>query len=194
MPTQCFKRHLTVVSGTIYVAQRVPAMLGHILYAIYAVLLLCYVSEGYNHDKCHLRSVSSLVCTRREFGTYALSVGNLIVSLVAFNADSATAWTIYLSGQGVISFFLDTCPIMHHVFLAVYIGALLTFAVNVCNENTALWVHFYPMFGFSVFFSIAVIVNNTCGQWCYLTTQAILELYWIVSFVYFTNIYEKSIL
>ena len=168
-------------------------MLGNTLYVIFAVLLLYYVSEGYNHDKCHLRSVSSLVCSRREYGTYALSLGNLIIALIAFKEHHTIAWIIYLSGQGVISFFLDTCPIMHHVFLAVYIGSLLSFAGHVCTENAILWAHSYPMLVFSVFFSTAVVINNTCGEWRYLTTQAILELYWILSFVYFVSVYEKSV-
>jgi hypothetical protein len=168
-------------------------MLGYALYAIFFVLLLCYLAEGYNEEKCHLRSVSSLVCMRREVGAYALSVGNLVISLIAFRADPTIAWCIWLSGQGVVCFFLDTSLKTHHFFLGAYILSLIVFAVHVCEKNAALWVHSYPMFLFSVFFSSAVIVNNTCGDWNFLSTQAILELFWILSFVYFTNIYEKSL-
>jgi len=167
-------------------------MIGYVLYVIFFVLCICYLLEGWNTEKAHLRSVSSLVCTRREIGTYALSLGNLVISLIAFRADSANAWIIYLAGQGVISFFLDTCPIIHHMFLAIYITSLLAFAAHVCEDNSSLWVHSYPLFVLSVFFSAAVIINNTCADYTYLSTQAVLELFWILSFVYFLNIYEKS--
>jgi hypothetical protein len=98
-----------------------------------------------------------------------------------------------LAGQGVISFFLDTCPIIHHVFLAMYIASLLVFAERVCNDNPSLWLHSYPLFILSLFFSVAVVINNTCADYGFLSTQAILELFWILSFVYFVNIFEKSI-
>jgi hypothetical protein len=168
-------------------------MIGYVLYVIFFVLCLCYVAEGYNTEKAHLRSVSSLVCMRKEIGTYALSLGNLVISLIAFRADSTNAWVIYLAGQGVISFFLDTFPIIHHIFLTVYIASLLVFSGHVCNENPPLWLHSYPLFVLSVFFSAAVIINNTCADYTYLSTQALLELLWILSFVYFVNVFEKSI-
>jgi hypothetical protein len=168
-------------------------MLGYALYAIFFVLLLCYLAEGYNEEKCHLQSVSSLVCMRREVGAYALSLGNLIISLIAFRSDPVTAWCIWLSGQGVVCFFLDTSLKTHHFFLSCYIVSLIVFSVHACERNVTLWIHSYPMLLFSVLFGGAVIVNNTCGEWHFLSIQAILELLWILSFVYFTNIYEKSI-
>ena len=90
-------------------------MLGYILYGMFFILLICYCIDGYDYEKCHLRSISGLICTQRECGCFAMGLGNLILFEMVEHTHPVIAWIMWISAQGVLCFFLDTFPAIHHI-------------------------------------------------------------------------------
>jgi hypothetical protein len=166
-------------------------MLGYILYGMFFILLICYTIDGYDYEKCHLRSISGLICTQRECGCFAMGLGNLILFEMVEHTHPVIAWIMWISAQGVLCFFLDTFPVIHHILLATYMFALVWFAITACIEISGFYVHIVPFLLFSVLFGGAVIGNHFNQKWPYMSIQSVFELLWLLSLVYVMSVHEK---
>ena len=71
-------------------------------------------------------------------------------------------------------------------------ASLLYATVEICNEYTYLWLWLYPLIGFTAAFFVVLCIN---WGWhlSFKNAQTILELYWMLSFVYFFAKYEEIV-
>ena len=169
-------------------------MLAYVLYGMLFAILSTYLVPGfgYNFEKHHLLSVSRVICIWREVGHFVASAANLVLFALLQKTMPNTAWVVWVTAQGILSFDVDSGIWGHMFFLFAFMASLLYATVEICNEYSSLWVRLYPLIGFTAAF-IVVLSLNWVLQLSYKNAQTILELYWMLSFVYFFAKYEEIV-
>ena len=167
-------------------------ILSFILIAMFIAVLLTYLipGVGYNLEEHHLRSVSGIIVLWREAGHFSVSAANLVLFALLHKTQPDIAWLVWALAQGILSFDTDTNHTMHIVFVVMFVGSLLYATVTKCMSDTQLWVHLYPLLGFSAMFVLALLGNLVSGR-RYFSFQNLMELYWMLSFVYFFGKYDE---
>jgi hypothetical protein len=64
--------------------------------------------------------------------------------------------------------------------------------VQFCIETQSLWVHAMPFYAFTFLFGATFLINVSL-KIKYKSIQAIFELYWMLSFVYFFSLIDKNL-
>ena len=169
-------------------------MLGFVLFGFYFACITCYFvpDVGYDTKKCQIRSVSSILCMCPEIVGFFLGIGNVIIFVMVHPAQPISSWVLWVSGQGVVSFLLNSYSEAHHAFLTCYMATLVYIVTQCCLQSQSLWAHAAAVYAFSFLFAGAVAVNFFLKA-KYKSVQAILELYWMLSFVYFFSILDRDL-
>jgi len=168
-------------------------ILSFVLFAMFAAVILTYLIPGVGYDlkERHLRSVSEIIVLWREAGHFSVSAGNIVLFALLQKTHPNVAWLVWVAGQGILSFDIDNNVVLHFIFLSVFMGSIVYATVEICKEDTRLWNHIYPLFVSSGLFGLAWVYNMLSGSKKYYNFQNLMELYWILSFIYFFGKYDE---
>ncbi len=125
-------------------------------------------------------------------GGFLLAIGNMLLFLLVEPTQQISAWFLWVSGQGVLNFYSNTYSRTHRLFLVCYMISMLYCVTQSCLENPSLWVHAMAVYTFSILFG-AVDLMNLLSYTNQKSVQAIFELYWMLSFVYFYSVAERDL-
>jgi hypothetical protein len=169
-------------------------MFGFVLFGFYFVGLACYFwpEIGYDFGKGQIRSISKIICLCPGISGFCLGIGNTIMFEMVYHTQPIAALFLCASGQGVLSFFSNSYSISHHFFLFCYMASLVYIVVQFCIETQSLWVHAMPFYAFTFLFGATFLINVSL-KIKYKSIQAIFELYWMLSFVYFFSLIDKNL-